>query len=172
MKTILLFVFVILTFSEINAQTFSIGGIAGLNRLNFDNKVEYGVDISFLNTMTLNSTFAFDFRAGFTAASDYIGENIGGYFKFFPIDKSTYLITGLKLHFNMGESRTGSGTRDDIYILPTLGIGFNLNKISIEILYEKPFPNGLSWAFVGNQYHYTNDFKSILSLNIGFFWQI
>jgi|WetSurMetagenome_2_1015567.scaffolds.fasta_scaffold711389_2 hypothetical protein len=170
MKLILSSVFVILSFSQINAQTFSFGGIAGLNRLSFDNKSEYGVGISFLGTMTLNKTIAFDFRAGFTAASDYIGENIGGYFKFFPINESVYLITGIKLHFNMGESRTGSGTRDDIYRLPTFGIGFNLDKISIELLYEKPFPNGLSWSFVENQCHYTDDFNSILILNIGFSW--
>ena len=106
MKIILAYVFIIISFSQINAQTFSVGGIAGLNRLNFDNKSEYGAGISFLSTMTLNKTIAFDFRAGFTAASDYIGENIGGYFKFFPIEESIYLIAGIKLHFNMGESRT------------------------------------------------------------------
>ena len=170
MKFILAYVFLIFSFSQINAQTFSVGGIAGLNRLNFNNKSKYGVSISFLGAMALNKTIAFDIRLGFTAASDFIGENIGGYIRIFPIKESVYLITGIKLHFNKGDPRTGSGTRDDIYRLPAIGIGFKLNLVSIELLFEKPYPNGLYWSFVGNHFHYTDDFNSILNLNIGFSW--
>jgi len=172
MKQKLIALILISFFCSMKAQTFSIGGGLGWNVLMFDRSNELGATINFISSMSLNEIFAFDFRPGFTIAKDYFGGNLGGYLKIFPVEESAYLIIGMKWHWNRGDSRTGHGTRNDVFQLPTLGLGFKINVVSFELLYEKPYPDGLTWAYIFNQYYYAHNFNNILSLNIGLSFQL
>jgi len=86
------------------------------------------------------------------------------------------LSLGIKFHKNEYYSTTSTHARDELYILPTLGLGsrtkVNKTFVTFELLYQKPFPNGLTYYIIGDQYIYLEDFYGVVSFNIGLSWQI
>jgi hypothetical protein len=162
----------VLSFGILKAQTFSLGGGFGAHILMFDKGIENGLTINLLGNLSFNRIIELEFRPGISIASEFIGGEFGGYSKIFPLEEPIYLIIGLKLHWNQGDSRTGNGTRNDLYKLPTLGLGLKHKVLTIEILFQKPYPKGLTWSYIANQYYYSKDFNRIISLNFGFSWQL
>jgi hypothetical protein len=87
-----------------------------------------------------------------------------------------YLSLGIKFHKNEYYSTTSIHVRDDLYTLPTLGLGSRTKVdktfVTFELLYQKPFPNELVYYIVGDQYIYRDDFFGLVSLNIGLSWNL
>lgn len=175
-KTIVGILFIVLSVNVIQAQTVSIGTGFGVDILIFDKSIDGGVNIIFLSNFSFSKLLEAEIRPGIQMASDFRGYDLGGYLKIFPLENPFFLILGLKLHANKEEGRTGTGTRGDLYLLPTLGLGHKLKlqqtMLNFEILYQKPYPNGLTYYIIGDQYHYSDDFNGILSFNFGICWQL
>jgi hypothetical protein len=158
------------------SQTTSLGIGNGVDILIFDEGFEAGLNLNLSINYAINQLLEIEFRPGVSIASNFIGFYFGGYLKIFPIEVPVYLIVGLKLHSNIGESRNGVGVRDELYYLPAIGLGYKIRAqktlVIFELLYQKPYPNGLTWSYIANQYSYSNDFNGVIGLNFGFSWEL
>jgi hypothetical protein len=183
-KYLLLVIIIIFPFCSIQAQSLSLGGGVGIIRI-YNVPKDGGLTIYFTEGFQFNKIIGLDFRTGYALSTDYFGFNFGGYGKLVLIKErilfddyeyynaSAYLLLGINFHFNNGESRTGSGTRDGTYTLPTLGIGIKIGILSLEMLYQKPYPDGLGYTYLGsNQYKYDHNFNAVISFNLGLSWDI
>lgn len=168
--------FFILSTRLIQAQTASLGIGNGVDILIFDGGFEAGLNLNLSIAYSFNQLLEMEFRPGLSIASNFNGFYFGGYLKIFPITAPAYLIVGLKLHGNVGGGGISHQVRDDLYKLPTLGIGYKIKVrktfLSFELSYQKPFPNGLTYSIIADQYYYSDDFNGVIGLNIGFSWEL
>jgi len=158
------------------SQTTSLGIGNGVDILIFDEGFEAGLNLNLSINYSINQLMEIEFRPGVSIASNFNGFYFGGYLKIFPIETPIYLIIGLKLHGNVGGGGNSTKIRDDLYMLPTLGIGYKIKVqktfLSFELSYQKPFPNGLTYSIIADQYYYSDDFNGVIGLNIGFAWEL
>jgi hypothetical protein len=167
-KTNVVILFFVLSIEVIKAQTFSIGTGFGANILMFDKGVESGLTLNLSGNLSFSRMLEAEIRPGISMApNNFNGVECGGYLMIFPLKVLVYSILGLKLHSNVGAGGISHQVRDDLYMFPTLEIGFRpkvqKTLVSFEILYQKPYPNGLTYSVVANQYYYSDDFNGIVS---------
>jgi len=147
-----------------------------VNLIVLENGGQFGIPLYLSVSISLNNIFELELRPGISGSEYYNGIEFGSYLKIFLFKKFFYLSMGVKFHKNGEYSTTSTHVRDDLYILPTLGIGSRTKVdktfLIFELLYQKPFPNGLTYLIIGNQYYYTNDFFGVVSLNIGLAWEL
>jgi hypothetical protein len=169
-------IFFILSSKLILAQSASFGIENGWDVLIFDNGHTLGLNVNLIFNYSFNELFETEIRSGFSFGSNFSGFGFGAYLKIFPIEIPIYLLGGIKLHSNIGMSGNGTGVRDDLYYLPTLGLGYRIKvrktSICCEILYQKPYPNGLTWFNSLGRYYYADDFNSVIGFNFIFSWEI
>ena len=151
---------------------FGLGG----NVILLDNGGEFGIPLYLSFCTKLNKTFELEFRPGISGAEFYKGFEFGCYLKLFLQEHLFYFNTGVKIHQNESGGTTSTHIRGDLYILPTVSIGsrIKIDKtfITTELLYQMPFPRGLTYSIIGDQYYYPNDFFGVVSLNIGLSWEL
>jgi len=166
----------ILSNKLIVAQTTSLGMEYGWDMLLFDRGHTLGMNVNLTVNYSFNDFIEMEYRPGFSFASNFSGFGFGMYLKIFPVEIPIYIIGGLKFHSNIGSSGNGTGVRDDLYYLPTLGAGYKIKIqktfISCEVLYQKPYPNGLTWFYSLDRYYYADDFNGVIGFNFGFSWEI
>jgi len=175
-KLITVYLFFILSISAIHAQNDLIGGGIGVNLIVLENGSQFGLPLYFSFSTQLSNTLELEFRPGISGAEYYKGFEFGSYLKIFLREQWFYLSLGIKFHKNEYYSTTSTHVRDELYILPTLGLGSRTKVdktfVTFEMLYQKPFPNGLTYFIIGDQYIYLEDFYGVVSFNIGLSWQI
>ena len=177
MKGIFILILIIVIQFDVHSQNISAGVGVGTGLLIFEDDTENGFGLDFYLDAALSRTYTVEIRPGFYGANNYVGAEFGSYLKLFPFNNTFFFITGLDLHFNQSGGGISSINREELFILPTIGLGFKglgiIHKVlNIELVYQKPFPNGLTYAIVGNESHYKNDFLGIINLNIAFIWQL
>lgn len=160
----------------IQPQTILVGVGSGVNLILLENGGQFGIPLYLSLSTPLDKTLELEFRPGISGAENYKGFEFGSYLKIFVMEQFFYLSIGIKFHKNEYGGTTSTHIRDDLYILPTLGIGsrtkVNKTFLSFELLYQKPFPNGLTYFIIGDQYYYREDFFGLVSLNIGLSWEL
>jgi hypothetical protein len=168
--------FFILTTGLMHPQNDLLGGGIGVNLILLDNGGQFGIPLYLSFSTPLNKTLELEFRPGISGAEYYKGFEFGSYLRIFLEEKLFYLSIGVKFHKNEYGGTTSIHIRDDLYILPTLGIGSRTQVdktfLTFELLYQKPFPNGLTYFIIGDQYYYKDDFFGVVSFNIGFSWEL
>ena len=175
-KSITIALFFFLPVSVIHSQKNLIGGGMGLNLIILENGGQFGLPLYLSFSISLNNNLELEFRPGISGAEYYKGIEFGSYFKIFLWEELFYLSLGIKFHKNEEYSTTSIHVRDELYILPSIGVGSRMKVdktlVTFELLYQKPFPNGLTYLIVGNQYIYREDFHGLVSFNIGLSWQL
>ena len=174
-KQLLLILFIIAPFAA-QSQTFSAGGGIGVNSLVINNSLEYGLSLHLYGSVSPSELFEIEARPGIFFAKNYFGIETGGYLKIFPFKDSFFFVAGLNLHWNGGEQTTSIHTREELYTLPVVGIGFKglgfvHNALTIELAYQKPNPDGLTYDFRDGQNYYPHDFKGVIGLNLALIYQ-
>jgi hypothetical protein len=175
-KTILGFLFIVLSFKVLQAQTVLVGVGSGVNLILLDNGGQFGIPLYLSFSTPLNKTLELEFCPGISGAEYYKGFEFGSYLRIFLREQLFYLSIGIKFHKNEYSGTISTHIRDDLYLLPTLGIGSRTKVdktfLIFEVLYQKPFPNGLTYFIIGDQYYYRNDFFGVVSLNVGLAWEL
>jgi hypothetical protein len=175
-KLITVLLFSILSISVIHSQNNLIGGGLGVNLIVLEKGGQIGLPLYLSFCVSLNKSLELEFRPGISAAEYYNGIELGSYLKIFLKEQFFYLSLGVKFHKNWEYGTTSTHVRNDLYFLPSIGIGSRTKVdrtfLTFELLYQKPFPNGLTYSIVRNQYIYKEDFWGVVSLNICFSWQI
>ena len=160
----------------IQPQSVSVGFGLGGNVILSDKGGGFGIPLYLSFSTPLNKTLELEFRPGISGAEFYKGFEFGCYLKIFLQQQLFYLNTGIKFHQNESGGTTSTHIRGDLYILPTLGIGSRIKIdntfITTELLYQMPFPRGLTYSIISDQYYYPNDFYGVVSLNIGLSWEL
>ena len=172
----LYFLFFVMSSKLILAQTASIGIQSGWDIFIFDRGNSLGTNLNLSFNYSFNKLFEIEVKSGLSIAEDFTGFDFGGYLKLYPIEFPIYVIGGMKIHPNIGHSGNGQGVRDDVYYLPTLGLGYKIKVsktfITYEIIYQKPYPNGLNWFYSVDQYYYSDDFYGVIGFNFIFSWEL
>ena len=168
-KTFVLLLFVVIPF-VVHSQTFSAGGGLGVSSLIFSERLEHGFSIHFYGSVSLNKLFEVEARPGIFFSKNYFGIETGGYLKIFPINDVFYFVGGLNFHSNVGIETNSTHIRSHLYILPVVGVGLRglgvkHKALTIELAFQKPFPDGLTRSFE-YPYNYVHNFKGILGLNL------
>jgi len=175
-KSITFYLFLILFTGVIFPQRNLIGGGIGINMVLLDDGGQFGLPIYFSFSTQLSNTLELEFRLGISGAEYYKGFEFGSYLKIFLREQWFYLSLGIKFHKNEYYSTTSIHVRDELYTLPTLGLGSRTKVdktfVTFELLYQKPIPNGLTYFIIGDQYYYREDFFGVVSFNFGFSWEL
>jgi hypothetical protein len=175
-KLITILLFFILSNRVIHSQNDLIGGGMGVNLIILENGGQFGLPLYFSFSTQLSNNLELEFRPGISGAEYYKGFEFGSYLKIFLREQWFYLSLGIKFHKNEYYSTTSIHVRDELYTLPTLGLGSRTKVdktfVTFELLYQKPFPNELVYYIVGDQYIYRDDFFGLVSLNIGLSWNL
>ena len=163
----------------VQPQTILVGSGLGPDILIFENETAAGFNLNLSVNASLSRIFEIEFRPGIAFNS----ENFNGYelstnLKFYPFQSGVNFIVGLKLHANEGSSGTSHYVRDDLFILPIVGLGYKIKVqktfITFDLTFQKPFPNGVYYyhSYIDNKDYYSTNFDAVISFNIGFAWQL
>jgi hypothetical protein len=169
----------ILSVGIVRSQTVLVGTGLGPDILIFEKETSGGMNLNISVNVSLSSIFEVEFRPGVALNSeDFNGFELSSNLKIFPFQSGFDLIVGLKLHANAGGSGTSHYVRNDLFVLPLVGIGYKtqLQKtfITFEVSFQKPFPNGVYYyhSYFENKDYYSTNFDAVISLNIGFAWEL
>lgn len=175
---IALTLFVLLS-AIIRPQKVSAGTGLGPDILIFEKETSFGMNLNLSINVPLSTILEMEFRPGIAINS----ENFNGYefssnLKYFPFQSGVNLIVGVKLHANAGGSATSHIVRNDLFVLPLLGIGYKTKVqktfVTFDLTFQKPSPNGVGYyhSYVENKDYYTTNFDAVISFNIGFAWEL
>ncbi|MBK9099211.1 MAG: hypothetical protein IPM14_14050 [bacterium] len=178
-KTISALILFLILSGIIRPQTVLIGTGLGPDLLIFEKETSVGMNFNLSVNFPLSSNIEMEFRPGIAFNSeDFNGFELSSNLKYFPFKSGVNLIVGLKLHANSGGSGTSHFVRNDLFVLPLLGIGYKtmLQKtfITFDITFQKPFPNGVYYyhSYIENKDYYSTNFDAVISFNIGFAWRL
>jgi hypothetical protein len=163
----------------IQSQPILIGTGLGADLLLFKKETAAGMNLNISLNTSLSRILEIEFKPGIAFNSeDFNGYELGTYLKIFPFQSGVDLIVGLKLHANIGGGGTSHQVRSDLFILPAIGVGYKTKVqktfVTFDLTFQKPFPNGVHYyySYIENEYYYAMNFNSVISLNIGFAWQL
>jgi hypothetical protein len=179
LKIIITFLLFIVSTSIIQPQTVLVGTGLGPDILIFEKGTFAGMNLNLSVNVTISKIYEIEFKPGIAFNS----ENFNGYelstnLKFFPFQTGFNLIVGLKLHANVGEGGTSHKVRNDLFILPAVGLGYKTKVqktfVTFELTFQKPFPDGVYYyhSYIENKDYYSTNFDAVISFNIGFVWEL
>ena len=178
-KIFITFLLFIVSTSIIQPQTVLVGTGLGPDILIFEKGTFAGMNLNLSVNVTLSKIYEIEFKPGIAFNSEnFNGYELSSNLKIFPFQSGFDLIVGLKLHANEGGSGTSHQVRNDLFILPTVGIGYKAKVqktfVTFDITFEKPIPNGVVYyySYIENKYYYPTNFNAVISLNIGFAWEL
>ena len=165
------------SFGIIQPQTVLVGTGMGPDILIFDGGVATGINLNLSIHAQLSKIIEIEFRPGIAFGSgNFNGYELISNLKIFPFNSDDHLVAGLKLHANIGSGGISHQVREDMFILPAVGIGYKTKVqktfVTFDLTFQKPYPNGVQYSYIANEYHYSTDFDAVISLNIGFAWQL
>lgn len=179
LKILITFLLFIVSTRIAQPQTVLVGTGLGPDILLFEKGTFAGLNLNLSLNVSLSRIFELEFRPGATLNSaDFNGFEFSGNLKIFLLEIPLNLIGGIKLHANVGGGGISHKVRDDWFILPTVGIGYKIKVqktfLTFDLTFQKPFPNGVyyHYSYSENKYYYTTNFNAVISLNIGFAWQL
>ena len=179
LKIKILSLFFIASVEIIQPQTVLMGTGLGPELLIFEKETAVGVNLNLSLNTSLSRIFEIEFKPGIAFNSeDFNGYELSSILKFFTFQSGANLIAGLKLHANVGEGGTSHKVRNDLFILPTVGIGYKTKVqktfVTFDLTFQKPFPNGVYYyhSYIENKDYYSTNFDAVISFNIGFAWQL
>jgi len=144
MKKVFIFLLIIISFNEINAQLIKIGFRyePALILTKENNNSDYGISAYSLyltTSITPIENISIDVRPGYFIGHEYYGGfEIGAYAKWVIVNSKYFLVVGLNKHSNswLGSHNGGSGISKDM-IYKAFGFGFQSNsKISFDVMYH------------------------------------
>jgi hypothetical protein len=163
----------------IQSQTVLVGTGLGTDILIFEKETSGGINLNLSVNVSLSRIFEIEFKPGIAFNSeDFNGFELSSNLKIFPFQSGFDLIVGEKLHANIGGGGTSHQVRNDLFILPEVGIGYKLKVqktfVTFDLTFQKPFPNGVHYyySYIENEYYYATNFNNVISLNIGFAWEL
>ena len=175
----ILIIFFIVSVGTVQSQTVLVGTGLGPDILLFKKGTSAGFNLNLSVNTSLSRIFELEFRPGIAFNSeDFNGYELSTNLKFFPFQSGFDFIIGLKLHANMGEGGTSHKVRNDLFFLPSLGIGYKIKVqktfVTFDLTFQKPFPNGVYYyhSYSENKDYYSTNFDAVISFNIGFAWQL
>ena len=179
LKILIAFLLFIVSAQITQPQTVLVGIGLCPDILIFEKRTSAGLNFNLSLNVQLNRIFELEFRPGMAGnSSDFNGFEFISSLKIFPFQSGVDLIVGLKLHANAGGSGTSHQVRNGLFVLPQVGIGYKIKVqktfVTFDITFQKPFPNDAyyHYSYLENKYYYTTSFNAVISLNIGFAWQL
>ena len=179
LKILITFLLFIVSTRIAQPQTVLAGIGLGPDILIFEKRTAAGLNFNLSLNVQLNRIFELEFRPGMAGnSSDFNGFEFSSNLKIFPFQSGVDLIVGLKLHANAGGSGTSHQVRNDLFLLPQVGIGYRIKIqktfLTFDLTFQKPFPNGVHYyySYIENEYYYPTNFNAVISFNIGFAWQL
>ena len=169
----------IVSVQKVQPQTVSVGTGLGPDILIFENETAAGFNLNLSVNASLSKIIEIEFKPGIAFNSeDFNGYELSTNLKLFPFQSGATLIVGLKLHANVGEGGTSHKVRNDLFILPTLGIGYKTKVqktfVTFDLTFQKPLPDGVYYyhSYIENKDYYSTNFDAVISFNIGFAWEL
>ncbi|MBE0572259.1 MAG: hypothetical protein IH618_12010 [Ignavibacteriaceae bacterium] len=163
----------------VQSQTVSMGTGLGPDILIFEKETSVGMNLNISVSVPLSGIFEMEFRPGIAFNSeDFNGYELSTNLKIFPFQSGVNLIVGIKLHANVGGSGTSHYIRNDLFVLPLVGVGYKIKVqktfVTFDLTFQKPFPNGVYYfnSYVENKDYYSTNFDTVISFNIGFAWEL
>lgn len=132
-------------------------------------------NLFFVYGLNVSQNFQIDLRPGYSIIEDYGGFEIGGYIKYFPLEK-IYLLASYNAHFMGGEAHGMQSNNETTFFMPGIGIGFVTGKYSsLEFMVFIPSPKEWKYDYEFNSDGFqkiTSKFDLIFKIGFGFDWPI